>query len=60
MLWLHCCPTIAPFYAEGIPKMNVLGLSLGEVGPGMWMEMGPLEAKNSADVSLNGRLGIED
>ena len=40
--------------------MNVLGLSLGEVGPGMWMEMGPLEAKNSADVSLNGRLGIED
>ena len=52
MLWLHCFPAIAPFYAEGIPKMNVLGLSLGEVCPGMWMEMCPFGSQEFCRCEL--------
>lgn len=52
MLWLGCYPAIAPFYAEGIPKMNVLGLSLGEVGPGMWMERRPFGSQEFCRCEL--------
>lgn len=52
MLWLRCYPAIAPFYAEGIPKMNVLGLSLGEVGPGIWMERRPFGSQEFCRCEL--------
>jgi hypothetical protein len=36
----------------GPPKMNVLGLSLGEVGPGIWMEGRPFGSQELCRCEL--------